>query len=97
MRGITVLVIVLGILIVGMTTVVIGTIAGRLARGKAVPVPSFAGQAIDIPRGAHISAITTGADRLVLALTLPDGERQILVIDLATGARLGTIELREAP
>jgi len=96
MRGITVLVIVLGVLILVMTAAVIGTIAGRLARGGAKPLPALAG-AVDIPRGARIAAMTTGGDRLVLALTLPNGGQQLLVIDLATGARLGTIELRETP
>ena len=97
MRGITVLVIVLGVLIVGMTAVVIGTIAGRLARGKGTPVAGFAGAAIDIPRGGRIAAMTAGSDRLVLALTLPNGEQQLVIIDLATGTRLGTIALHEAP
>ena len=39
--------------------------------------------------------MTAGPDRLVLALVLPDGGRQLVVIDLATGARLGTIELHQ--
>jgi hypothetical protein len=97
MRGITVVVIVLGVLVLVMTALVIGTIAGRLARGPAHPAASLAGAAVEIPRGARIAAMTAGGDRLVLALTLPNGEQQLLVIDLASGARLGTIALREAP
>lgn len=97
MRGITVLVIVLGILILVMTTVVIGVIAGRLARGPGKPMPALAGAAVEIPPGARIVAMTNGGDRLVVALTLPDGGQQLLVIDLATGTRLGTIELHQTP
>jgi len=41
--------------------------------------------------------MTVGTDRLVLELVLPQGGRQLVVVDLATGARLGTIELRAAP
>ena len=50
-----------------------------------------------IVRGARIEAMTVGADRLVLALALPEGGRQLVVIDLATGTRLGAIELHATP
>jgi hypothetical protein len=52
---------------------------------------------IDIPRGARIEAMTAGSDRLILALELPDGGTQLVVIDLANGMRLGTIELHPVP
>jgi hypothetical protein len=41
--------------------------------------------------------MTTGTDRLVLELVLPEGGHQLVIVDLATGARLGTIELRAQP
>jgi hypothetical protein len=41
--------------------------------------------------------MTTGADRLVLGLELPNGNRQLLIMDLTTGARLGTVELHAGP
>ena len=41
--------------------------------------------------------MTAGSDRLIIDLLLADGTRQLLVIDLATGQRLGTIPLRTAP
>jgi hypothetical protein len=53
--------------------------------------------AIDIPRGARIEAMTVGADRLVVALELPEGSRQLVIIDLLTGTRLGMIELQASP
>ncbi len=41
--------------------------------------------------------MTTGTDRLVLELVLPGGGRQLVIVDLATGARLGTIALHAQP
>lgn len=52
--------------------------------------------AIDIPRGARVEAMTTAPDRLILDFVLPDGDREILVIDLTTGARVGVIQLHSA-
>ena len=37
--------------------------------------------------------MTAGTDRLILALALPEGGQQLLIIDLATGARVGAIDL----
>jgi hypothetical protein len=98
MRGLKILVVVMGVMIVIGTTALIAGIAikvshNRPAVGAARP---FAASAIDIPRGARIEAMTAAPNRLILDLALPDGERRLVVIDLATGARLGTIELRSA-
>ncbi len=40
--------------------------------------------------------MTTAPNRLILDLVLPDGEHELVVLDLASGARLGTIELHPA-
>jgi Family of unknown function (DUF6476) len=99
MRALKILVVVMGVMIVmGVVVLVAGT-ASKMSRerpGASIAHP-FATTAIDIPRGAHIEGMTAGPNRLILALALPGGERQLLVVDLATGARLGTIELRAAP
>ncbi len=99
MRGLKILVIVMGVMLVAGFAVLIGVITVRMSRGgpAATIARPFAGGPIDIPRGARIEAMTVGADRLVLGLALPEGDRQLVVIDLATGARLGAIELRAAP
>jgi hypothetical protein len=52
--------------------------------------------AIEIPRGARVEAMTTAPDRLILDFVLPNGNRQIVVIDLTTGARVGIIQLHSA-
>lgn len=98
MRALKILVVVMGIMLFGGFAVLVAVVAGRLSRGGSVAstARSFTA-AIDIPRDARIEALTAGTDRLVLELVLPEGRRQLVVIDLATGARLGTIELRAAP
>jgi hypothetical protein len=98
MRSLNVLVVVMGVLIIIGFAALIAGIAGKLSRDR--PGPSverpFAATAVDIPRGARIEAMTTAQNRLILDLALPEGEHQLVVIDLATGARLGTIALRPA-
>jgi hypothetical protein len=96
MRAFKVLVAVMGVMLIGGFALLAAVIAGRLSRGGNV-TRSFAATAIDIPRDARIGAMTAGSDRLVLELVLPEGGRQLVVVDLATGARLGTIELRAPP
>ena len=99
MRALTVFVVVMGVVLVVGFGVVIAVIAGRMSRSTpAVRADQpFAESAVAIPRGALVEAMTTAPDRLILDLVLPDGDRQILVLDLVTGARLGAIELRAAP
>ena len=96
MRSLKVLVVVMGVMLIGGFALLVAIVAGRLPRGASVP-RSFAATAIDIPRDGRIEAMTAGADRLVLELVLPEGRRQLVVVDLGTGARLGTIELRAPP
>jgi Family of unknown function (DUF6476) len=99
MRALKILVVVMGVMLIVGFAALVAVIAGRVSRGVA-PSPAarvFAGPAIDIPRGARIEAMTAGSDRVILALVLPEGGRQLLVVDLATGARLGTIDLHPLP
>ncbi len=98
MRGLKILVVGLGVMIVVTFAVLVAVIAGRLSRGGANSVArSFAPATLDLPRGARIETMAAGADRLVLELALPEGGRQLVIVDMATGARLGVIDLRAAP
>jgi Family of unknown function (DUF6476) len=100
MRGLKILVVVMGVMLIIGFAVLVGAVAGRMSRSGSSPAATaraFNGSAIDIPRGVRIEAMTAGTDHLVLALALPEGGRQLLIIDLTTGARLGTIELRATP
>ncbi|MBO0736230.1 MAG: hypothetical protein J2P48_06640 [Alphaproteobacteria bacterium] len=96
MRALKILVVVMGIMLVVGFAALVGVIAGRVSRSgpAASAARAFTAPPIDIPRGARIEAMTVGTDRLVLALALPEGGRQLLFIDLATGTRLGAIELQ---
>ena len=99
MRALKILVVVMGVMLVVGFTALVAVIACRVSRGgPALPANRlFANSSIDVPAGARIEAMTAGPDRLIVALALPEGERQLLVIDLATGIRLGAIELHPSP
>ena len=100
MRALKILVVVMGIMLVVGFAALVAVVAGRISRGGSTPATAaraFGGRAIEIPRGSRIEAMTAGPDRLVLGLSLPEGGRQLLIIDMATGSRLGTIELQPAP
>ena len=94
MRTLKTVVVVMGIMLVGGFAALVAVIVGRLSHTS--PPRSFT-TAIDIPRGARIEAMATGAERLVLDMVLPEGGRQLLIIDLTTGARLGIVDLRTTP
>ena len=99
MRALKILVVVMGVMLVFGFAALIAVIAGRVSRSGPVATGAlgFAVPPIEIPRGARIEAMTAGPDRLILALALPEGGRQLVVIDLAHGVRLGTIELHPVP
>ena len=99
MVALKVLVVVMGVMLVAGVGILIVAIAGRVSH-KDSPVGAaqpFVAAPIEIPPGARIEAMSAGPDRLVLDLVLADGGRQLVVLDLATGRRLGTIPLRAAP
>ena len=89
----------MGILLVAGTVVLIGAIAVRISHKASVPTagPAFTAQPIDLPPGARVQAMTAGSDRLVIDLLLADGTGQLLILDLATGQRIGVIPIRHAP
>ena len=41
--------------------------------------------------------MAVGPDRLVVDVVQADGTRQLLILELATGRRLGTIPMRTSP
>jgi Family of unknown function (DUF6476) len=95
-QALKVLVVIMGLMILAGLTLLGAIIASRMThRAPAAPAaaPAFSAAPIDLPAGARISAMKVGADRLVIDIVLPDGNHQLLVIDLGTGRRLGTIPL----
>jgi hypothetical protein len=99
MRALKILVIVMGVMILAGVAALVVVIAGRLSHGRpgTLSVPPFLASPIELPAEARIETTSTSSDRLVLLIVLPDGNRQLIIIDLATGRRLGTIPLRTAP
>ena len=99
MRGLKIAVIIMGVMLVVGVIVLVAAIAARVSHKPAEPAPraEFSAPPIDLPAGSHIEAMTAGPDRLVIDLLLADGTRQLLILDLTTGRRLGTIPLRTAP
>lgn len=99
MAALKTLVVVMGIMLVVGFVALIVVIAGRASHktaGVAAAQP-YTAAPIEIPAGARVEAMSAGPDRLVLDLLLPDGSRELAVIDLVTGRRLGMIPLRAAP
>ncbi len=99
MRALQALVIAMGVVIVVTTGIVIAVIVGRVShRAATVAAPSpFAAAPIAIPHGAKVASVSATGDRLLLRLSLADGGERIIVVDLKTGAPLGTIDLRQTP
>ncbi len=112
MQVLKALVIFMGILIVIGIGVIMVTIYHRLgarsAEGEAAPKaeaalpapsrgPAFGAKDVMLPAGAEVEEMVTSGDRLILRLRLKGGGRQILVLDLADGSVLGTLNLETAP
>ena len=96
MRGLKILVVVMGVMLVGGIAVLVAAITYRASHPRSASLP-FDAAAIELAAGARIEAMSVDGDRLVAAILMPDGNRQLLVIDLVTGRRLGLIPLRTAP
>jgi hypothetical protein len=99
MRALKILVIVMAVLILAGSVALIVVITGRMSRSGPAATPSqpFAAAPIELPAGARIDTMGVGSDRLVLQIVLPDGDRRLVIIDLATGRQLSTVPLRAAP
>jgi hypothetical protein len=96
MAALKALAIIMALMILGGLTLLGALIIGRLARHPPPPAAAFSAPAIGLPAGARVAGMHLGADRLVLDIALSDGNSELLVIDLKTGRRLGTIPLNTA-
>jgi hypothetical protein len=74
----------------------VATLAVRVSHRAAAPAASaFSAAPVALPRGARIEAVGGGGERIIVALILADGSRELLVIDAASFRRLGVIPLSE--
>ena len=94
MRALKALVIFMGVVIVLGVAVIAVTIFSRL-QNLSSPDEDFATE-IAVPRG-NLVDVPPDAGRIVLRYQLPDGSNRLVVIDSATGRRLGTVDLVPAP
>jgi len=99
MRGLKILVAVMGVLLVVGLAVVIGTIIHRATQRQpsAPPAAASAGfgqAAVTVPPGAHVVEMRGAGDHLVLRLQRADGTEALLILNPATGAEIGTIDLK---
>lgn len=67
--------------------------------GEALPphfTPNFGEQTLLLPPGARISDFSAGGGRLVLRAILADQSQQLIVVDLNTGALIGTLNIENS-
>ena len=96
MRALKILVVVMGLmLVVGFAALVAG-IAVKSSQTR-LPATPLAAPAVDLPAGARIEAMAVGPDRLVLDIVLPDGDRQLRILDLASGRAVLVVPLHVPP
>ncbi len=96
MRSLKILVVVMGLLLVAGGAALIAGIVWRVNHGP-IRLPTVVGPhdtAIDLPPGAVIEATDIAGDRMVLRLGLPGGNKEMLIIDLRSGTRIATIDLK---
>lgn len=96
MKGLLALVIVLGVLIVAALVVVVVTMVNRMSgpdRETSAPSAAFQSREVPIPAGCQVVETVTSADRVILRLGTGERCNQLLILDLATGNPLGTVQL----
>jgi hypothetical protein len=99
MRALKLLVVGMGVLLVLGTAALVWAVVYRVNHRP--PPPAVASDragttVVDLPPGARVESSEVAGDRLVLRLAMPDGGGRLLIFDLRSGARLGTVELRPA-
>jgi hypothetical protein len=100
MRGLKVLVAVMGVLLVGGTVVLVAAIIDRARHRPVESSPTrwtgrgFGHSVIDLPAGAHVIGAGGAGDRLVVRVGLADGGEALILIDPRDGEQVGIVELR---
>ena len=99
----------LGVLIVISLAVIVWGVArnaGRMMSGDAAPALSYPAAAprggfgevpVDVPSGSRLMGVTAAGERGLLRLRLRDGSEKVVVVDLGTGAVLGTLVVAPGP
>lgn len=106
MRGLKVLVIVMGVLLVAGVIALGFAVRYRLnhprqARSAAPAAAAAIGPAgapsamtLDLPQGARVVGAEASGDRLVVRVELAGGSEELIIVNLLTGAPIATVTLR---
>ncbi|HTS90778.1 MAG TPA: DUF6476 family protein [Stellaceae bacterium] len=97
MRSLKILVVVMGVMLVAGLAVVIGTIINRASQRQPSAAAGFGHSSVVLPAGARVVEMREAGDRLILRLDRSNGSQTLLIIDLTTGAEIGTIDLEPKP
>jgi hypothetical protein len=97
LRFLKALVAVMAVILVAGVAALVVMVAGRLSHRPAPPPGAVTPPPIVLPHGASIERMSTGPDRIVLEILLPDGSAELVEIDLASGRLVATIPLQEGP
>jgi hypothetical protein len=93
MRALKLLVIGLGVLLVAGVAVLVVAVVLRLNHGAAAPATGGGPAVLTLPPGAKIVSTEASGGRLVARIDLPGGGVELIIFDLANGARIATIDL----
>ncbi|MBM3600661.1 MAG: hypothetical protein FJX35_20860 [Alphaproteobacteria bacterium] len=104
MRTLKVLVVVMGLLLIAGVAIFITEIVRRLVAMRP-PVtatttaigPGFDEKTVELPKNGRLTGVHTESGRVILRVLLPGNRETLIVLDLATGERLGTINVNPAP
>jgi hypothetical protein len=99
MRGLKIIVAVMGVLLVAGTAALVAAIIGRLDRSRSPPVATASGPAaisVELPAGARILATALDGDRLLVRVGLGEEGEQLLLFNARTGAEIAVIALHSA-
>lgn len=96
MRALKILVIVLGVMLVGGFAALVVAVAMRASQSR-LPITAIAAPPIELPSGTRIETMAIGNGNLALDIVLPDGSRQLRILDLATGRPISIIPVRTVP
>lgn len=94
-------VITMGVLILTTLVILIVTISNRWSANispkissQALKTTSVYDEVISLPQGAYIQNLILADNQIVLQLSWPDGRKGLLLLDVSTGRKIGTISFQ---
>lgn len=91
LRALKIAVIAMGVILVLGFFTVIGRIVYLMTRGGATPATIAATGTLAIPADGEVRSMALSADRLALHIVRPNGDRTIVILDIATGKAVSRI------